>query len=197
MRARWLWGPLLLLAGCGSGPTEPATMPEIPLFTTTTPKPTPRAERKVPRDCGLVITDDDLAALKVKVGGGTQEVAGVPVPDIKRTARVDCYFGVPSGDRSKAALIVTLASYETPAAAQARVELTIADERELGAAVTEVAVGPGRGHYIEGASRMVVARHGRVTVVVDASPRLLPDDQARRVLPAIADRALTAPGGGS
>ncbi|MGW5051854.1 hypothetical protein [Actinokineospora sp. NPDC004072] len=191
MRPVWLL--VLVVAGCASGqePVAPR-YPPIPVFTAEVTTPPPRTERKVPRDCGLVMTREDLAdLLKVKLSGGTADIAGVPVPDIGRTARVDCYFGIPRGERSKAAVIVSLAAYTTPEAAQERIDSTVADQRNRGAAVTEVPVGAGTGHYVQGASRMVIARYGRVTVVVDAVAGLVADDQARRVLPQVADRALT------
>lgn len=193
MRGAWLVG-LAVVAGCTSAPPTAArpSAPALPEFTTTTTAPPTRTERTVPAACSQVITEDELAELvETPISGGTAEVAGKPMPAIGRTARLDCYFGVPGGDRAKAALVVTLASYTDPTSAQERVDRTIADERARGARVVDIAVGPDRGHLVESAGRLVVVRHGRVTVVVQAVLALVPGDQAARVLPRIADRALT------
>jgi hypothetical protein len=183
----------VLLAGCTSEPPSRAGAPPpaLPQFTTSAEPPPARTERAVPNTCGQVITPLDLDdLLETRISGATSEVVGTPVPAIGRTARIDCYFGIPGRDRDKAALVVTLAAYSTPEAAGERVERTLADERARGARITDVEVGPDRGALIEGAGRIVVARHGRITVVVRASIGAVPGDQAARVLPEIADRAL-------
>ena len=189
---------VLLVAGCTSAPPAPRapSAPALPEFTTTTTPPPVRVERTVPRSCAQVITDADLdELLETRIGAARAEIAGKPMPAIGRTARLDCYFGVPRGDRAKSSLIVTLAAYTDATAAQERIDRTIADERAQGARVTEVPVGADTGHLIEGVTRIVIARHGKVTVVVQAQPALVPGDQPRRVLPKIADRALTPPTG--
>ncbi|GAA4301129.1 hypothetical protein GCM10023148_57850 [Actinokineospora soli] len=180
------------MVNCGTAPSAPA-LPQFTTTTTTTPEGT---ERTIPRACAQVITDVDLdELLETRLGSGTAEVAGQPMPAIGRTARLDCYFGVPGGKREKAALVVTLAAYTDDAAAQERLDRTVADERAQGARVSEVAVGPDTGYLIEGSTRIVVARHGKVTVVVQAAQALVPGESARRVLPRVADRALTHPSG--
>ncbi|MFC5287882.1 hypothetical protein ACFPM7_12540 [Actinokineospora guangxiensis] len=184
---------MVLLAGCTSEPPSraDAPAPALPQFTTTAEPPPARTERAVPDTCGQVVTAADLdGLLETRISGGTSEIVGTPMPAIGRTARIDCYFGIPGRDRDKAALVVTLAAYLTPEAAGDRVERTLADERAHGARITDIAVGPDRGVLVEGAGRIVVARHGRVTVVVRASVGAVPGDQAARVLPKIADRAL-------
>lgn len=193
MRSAWLAG-LVVVAGCTSAPPVPArpSAPALPEFTTTTTAPPVRTERAVPTACAQVVTGAELAELlETRVSGGSAEIAGKPMPAIGRTARLDCYYGIPGGDRATAALVVTLASYTDPAAAQERVARTVADERARGARVRDVAVGADRGQLVESENRFVVARHGRVTVVVQAVLSVVPGDQAARVLPRIADRALT------
>ena len=193
MRALTILTGLVLLTACTSPPPgPPGTPPALPQFTTTTEPPSTRTERTVPRTCDQVITAADLdKLLETRISGATAEIVGTPMPAIGRTARIDCYFGIPGRDRAKAALVVTLAAYSTPDAADARIDRTAADEQAQGARITGIAVGPDPGLLIEGAARIVVARHGRVTVVVQAATTAVPGDQAARVLPKIADRALS------
>ena len=124
--------------------------------------------------------------------GQTLPVVGVPEPKIGRTARIDCYYGVPTGQQlTTAPVSIGVASYTDEAAARKRMSGTIADEKEAGAKANDVPVGPDRGVLLNGTKRTLVAARGSSTVVVSVILDLVPEDQAGSLIGRLADRALT------
>lgn len=167
--------------------------PDVPSFTTSG-APTSQGERPVPRTCrGVASLDEVSDILGTAVTGQVLPIVGVPEPKIGRTARLDCYYGVPQGQQVSAAPVwIALASYADEEAARRRMTSTVDTEREAGVAVNDVPVGADRGVLLNGPnSRTLVAVRGRTTVVVTAIATLVPADQAGAALGRLADRSLT------
>ncbi|GAA2980872.1 hypothetical protein [Actinokineospora diospyrosa] len=179
---------VLSLAACTSAPPTTPRAPEIPQFSTTTPKP--RAERTLPDSCAKVLTREDLdATVATVITGRTEVVAGVALPKIGRTGRIDCYYGIPQGQPTTAAVLtVGMAAYTDSASAAQRIQDTVNTERDNGIAPREIQVGLDKGFLLDGATRTVVVAHGKITVAVSVKPELATGEQVA----ALADLALTA-----
>ncbi|HEV8560247.1 MAG TPA: hypothetical protein VGR06_28260 [Actinophytocola sp.] len=180
----------LVVAGCSAEP--PAARPNVPAVSSSAPVSS-SAAKEVPKTCGGLATLGEITEiLNAAVTGQTLPIVGVPEPKIGRTARLDCYYGVPDGQPVTAAVVtIGLATYTDETAAQRRLASTIETEREAGAKSSQVPVGPGQGVLLLGAKRMLVASRGRTTVVITVIPDLLPEDRAANALSHIAERALT------
>jgi hypothetical protein len=180
----------LVIGGCART-APPSDSPAVPVFGSAPANAT--AERTVPDDCDDVATLDDLTRdLDNLVTGAVQPIVGVPQDDIGRTARLDCYYGVPAGQAAGGAKVwIGLASYVNEESARKRLTATVADERTAGATVSDVRVGPDREVLIRNANWLLVAGRGRVTVVVQVMPVLVREDHAGALLGKVADHALT------
>lgn len=181
---------LAALPACSSEP--PAPVPQVPAFTSSVP-PSAVAAKAVPRTCGGLATLGEVTEiLNAAITGQTLPVVGVPEPGIGRTARLDCYYGVPAGQPLSAAVVwIGLASYSDAGAARRRMDATVETEREAGATANDVPVGPHRGILLNAARRTLVAVRGNNTIVITVLPDLVPDDQAGAILGRLADHALT------
>ena len=182
----------LVVGGC-AGTAPPRSSPAVPVFSTVPANAT--TERTVPGDCADVATLDDLTrALNTLVTGTVQPVVGVAQDDIGRTARLDCYYGVPAGrPLSEAKVWIGLTGYVNEESARKRLTATVADARTTtGATASDVQVGQGRGILIRNTHWLLVAGRGRVTVVVQIIPVLVREDQAGALLGQVADHALTS-----
>ncbi|TDV42592.1 hypothetical protein [Actinophytocola oryzae] len=181
----------LALGGCTT--STPPDAPAVPVFTSA--RPEAGRERTVPDSCDAVATLDDLSRiLATFVTGPVQRVVGVPQDNIGRTARLDCYYGVPAGQPTSAAPVwIGLAGYVDDGSARERVAATVADARAATGTVgvNDVAVGSDRGVLIRSANWMLVATRGRTTVVVQAVPALVRENDAGLILGQVADFALT------
>ncbi|MBM7775462.1 hypothetical protein JOD54_005666 [Actinokineospora baliensis] len=185
---RTLLLPLLLaLAACTSAPPAAPKAPEIPTFATTTPKP--RTQRTLPTTCAKVLTRADLdATVDTVITGRTEVVAGVALPKIGRTGRLDCYYGIPQNQPATAAVLtVGMAAYTDSTAAAQRIQETVDTERDNGIAPEEIQVGLDKGFLLDGTTRTVVVAHGKITVSVSAQPSLATAEQVAK----LADLALT------
>lgn len=100
---------------------------------TTAPSTPPQA---LPENCGALVPVTDLdAALGVGLPGSVSYVRGEPLPDIGRTGRITCGYGVAIGPQGKAApplLEISVSTYTDEAAAAARIDLTSADRQAAG-----------------------------------------------------------------
>lgn len=113
--------------------------------------------------------------------------------NIGRTARIDCYYGVPDGKPPTSAKVwIGLASYINAESARKRTVNTVADERNAGATVSDVQVGADRGVLVRNANWMLVTSRGRLTVVVQVIPVLVREDHAGSLLAQLATFALTS-----
>ncbi|MGH3757089.1 hypothetical protein [Actinophytocola sp.] len=192
MRTLVLLAVAAVVAGCARAEEEPVVVPEVPQIGTTAPASGAR-ERPVPQTCGELATSEDVGTIiGTLITGEPQPVVGVPQESIGRTARLDCYYGLPAGKPLSAAIVwIGVASYTDEASAQGRVTATITGERDVGARVNEVPVGQGRGVLLRGQTWMLVAMRGSTTVVVSVRPDLVREDRAGAILGQLADKALT------
>lgn len=156
--------------------------------------PVATGERAAPVTCGDVATIDDVTRiLATLVSGTVVPIVGVPQDNIGRTARLDCYYGVPDGQPVAAAKVwIGLTTYVNEQSARKRMTATVGDERDAGATVSDVPVGPGRGVLLRTDHWMLVANRGRLTVVVRVIPVLVHDDQAGSLIGNLANFALTS-----
>ncbi len=187
-----LVGAVLFLGGCTQS-APPSDSPAVPVISSA-----PRnagAERTVPDDCDELATLDDLSRiLATFVTGPVQRVVGVPQDSIGRTARLDCYYGVPVGQPHASAKIwLGLTGYVNAESARKRLTATVGDMRDASdtVSVSDVAVGADRGVLIRNADWMLVAERGRTTVVVKVVSALVRDDHAGLLLGQVADFVLT------
>lgn len=184
-------GAVLVISGCARS-APPSSSPAVPVFSTAPANA--GVERTVPVDCGDVATLDDLTRLLDNlVTGSVQPIVGVAQTNIGRTARIDCYYGVPTGKPVKNAKVwIGLASYVNEESARKRLTATVAGERTAGATVSDVKVGGDRGVLIRNANWMLVANRGRTTVVVQVISVLVREDHAGALLGQVAEHALTS-----
>ena len=143
--------------------------------------------------CGAIATLEDITRIFATfVDGQTLPIVGVPQDNIGRTARLDCYYGVPPGQPVAAAKVwIGLASYVNEESARKRPTTTVADEREAGATVSDVPVGQDAACCCGTTSWMLVANRGSTTVVVQVVAGLVREDHAGALLGQLADFALT------
>lgn len=182
---------LLVLAGCAT--PAPVTDPSVPVFTPQAAPDTAATGRQVPPTCDELVTLTEIKTiLATMITGQTLPIVGVPQENIARTARLDCYYGVPPGQSVAAAAVwIGLTSYADGESARERLDTTVADETEAGATESEVDVGPTTGTLLAGDRPMVVAMRGTTTVVVATLAGLVRVDHAGALLGQLADLALT------
>lgn len=171
----------------------PAAPPKVPTFGTFSASAPASSARALPKTCaGVASLGEVTDILQVAVTGQTLPVVGVPEPKIGRTARLDCYYGVPAGQPIAAAVVsIGVASYTDSGSARKRMDGTISDEREAGAQAADVPVGADHGVLLTGTRRTLVAMRGNNTVVVSVALDLVPENQAGSLIGKLADRALT------
>ena len=189
---------MLVLAGCSSAPRTQAPPPQIPKITApTTPSRTPvMVDRALPDDCELVVTAERMnQVLGQELPGEPKLIIGIPEPAIGKTAKIDCYYGIPEGKELQAnAVVVGLSTYVDELTARTRVTESLEAERQDGSSVTEVDVGKQKASMVSGKDqRLLVGSLGKTTFVVKARPGLLPDDKLPAVLATLAQQAMTPP----
>ena len=180
------------LAGCS---TDDAADPAIDLLFSPEPTatqsaapsatPTPAGLPDFPEDCGdLVAATDVAAALAVPLPGDTTFVFADALPDIGRVARVTCGYGVGTGRGPGPAVEITVNDYESPEAAQSRVDITLQAATERGNEVNEQGVGEYEG--------WVISDRRDVSLVVEAGERNLVVTMKRRLVDAAAEPVVLA-----
>jgi hypothetical protein len=183
----------LVVGGCTQG-APPVSSPAVPVFSSAPVNA--GKERTVPDNCDAVASLDDLSRiLDTYVTGPVQPIVGVAQDNIGRTARIDCYYGIPAGQPATAAYVwIGLASYVNAESARKRLSATVSTERDQGTTVSvnDVKVGQDRGVLIKSANWMLVASRGRTTVVVQVIPALVREDHAGALIGQVADFALTS-----
>lgn len=182
-----------LVAACSSGGT-PARNPSVPTFATTVASSVAEVTA-VPKTCGSVAQASDVDAIVGhQLTGAMQPVVGVAMPAIHRTARLDCYYGLPAGQPVTAAAVqIAVASYTDAPSAQQRVTATVNSARDSGAATSQVTVAGNPAVLIVSAkTQELVFSHATLTILVVAATGVLPQGKAGPQLTALAVRALTA-----
>lgn len=186
------------LVGCGTKEQRTPLVVPVPEFTPSASTGASSAPARIvgtlPSGCGAIATAEEVAdAIGQALPGSAKVVTGAADQTIGRTARIDCYYGLAEGQNLPDAPVrVGLASYSDAKAATTRVEKTIEEEREAGAKVSQVPVGPDKGTLLVGKTfATLVATYQATTVVVIAQLSLVPANQAPSMLGKIADRALS------
>lgn len=183
------------VAGCAT-PKAPAAMPPIPKIEVTTDSsatPTP-TDRPLPDDCVQVARAVDVDKI---VGhdltGDPARILGIPEPSLGRTARLDCYYGVPDDKPvAAAAVVIGLATYVDPATAAQRVKDSADAERQDGSQVGDQLVGKDHAALVTSKDeRMLMGVLGKTTYVLRIKNGVVPDDKVGQVLSDLAQLALT------
>ncbi|WP_199438847.1 hypothetical protein [Umezawaea beigongshangensis] len=187
-----------VLAGCGSEePRESAPPPSVPVIAppASAVATSVMADRPVPDDCELVVPAEDVSAVVGKDLAKPVEIVGVPEPAVARTAKLDCYYGVPEGRQvGDAAVIIGLSNFSDEASATQRITESVDAEKQEGATVEQIDVGEQKASYVvTKEERFVAGTIGRSSFVVRAKPDALPDDRVKAVLADLAARSMTAP----
>src|SRR5215204_4275092 len=139
---------ILIGAGCGGTPPQPA--PSVPTFSSTsssvTPTTTAGPTRALPADCGSLLPTAQIdLVLGRPLVGRVQAITGIAEPKIKRLERFTCRYGLPEGPLPEGAPIpleVSISRYADDASAAERLTDTVEAERARGAAPSEVPTGP-------------------------------------------------------
>jgi len=185
----------MALVACATPKHPAAPPPQIPTIvvpTTVTRTPV-MADRPLPETCEMIVQVDQInQALGHEVGKPT-EIIGVPQPNIARTGKIDCYYGIPDGKAlPDAQLVIGVSTYADEPSAKERVTESVDAERKDGATVVDVEVGKQRANLITTApERLVIGSLGKSTFVVRAKAGLLPDDKLPTVLAGFAVQSMT------
>ena len=188
-------GLLVVAASCAP---EPARQPVVVLPTVsppgTTAAPATTAAPVLPVNCAAMIPGNQLdAAVGVPVSAAINLVIGEAVPDIGRTGRTTCRYGIPVG--STYPVEISLSSYTNAQQAKARVTVTITDAEQQGVGSTTVPAGGVDATYIPFPSGgLVVASAGTYSVAVSLAKTLIPAGQVATKAGAVAGIVLAGAG---
>ncbi len=186
----------LLLAGCGAAaesddPSETGSGSESP---NTTAEPTPEPF-VLPETCASLLSLDAIdAGLGVRINGMTQYVVGVPEPEIGRTGRVTCSYGVipnPDGTFSAPLVQASVFTYDSVESAADRIDTVVTQSRNAGDRTEDVPVGDEDGVVMVSVTEatLVVAVEDR-TYSITLAPGLVADDQLNAALASLASSAI-------
>ena len=187
----------LLLVGCGTdaepgGSSDPGASASETTGQITQSSTAPFV---LPETCSALLSIEAIdAGLGVRISGSTQYVVGVPEPEIGRTGRVTCSYGViPNPDGTSAAPLVqaSVFTYDTVEAALDRIETVVGQARDAGNRTQEVSVGNFEGVVIITVldATLVVALDTR-NYSITVAPGLVTDDQLSPALAALAESAI-------
>lgn len=191
-----------LLAACGSD-ADPDDEASRLLFSPTgtagpveaTPTGTPAPTLPpFPESCSDVVPANEVVAVVGRpLPGEASFVRADALPDIGRTARVTCGYGVGEGDDPL--LEITVNEYGDEASADERIQVTLDASAQSGRTVEDNPVGPYPGWLLAGAGSgpTLVVDAGTRTVVVSLQPDVVPEQAAPVVLTQLAERALGLP----
>ena len=187
----------LFLVGCGadaepggSSDTEAPTTGSASVTTQTT-----TAEFVLPDTCsGLLRVEAIDAALGFRIVGSTNYVVGLPEPEIGRTGRVTCFYGVipnPDGTPAPPLVEASVFTYNSVESALARIETVVSQGREAGDRTQDVPVGSYDGVAIISVTEatLVVAVDKR-NYAITLAPGLVTDEQLGQALADLAESAI-------
>jgi hypothetical protein len=192
------FGLVGLLAGCSSsGAPRANPKPAVPTFSGTARPPTTTVQVATtpPKACtGVAAAADVDKIVGHPLGGSANQVVGVPVTSIGRTARLDCYYGIPANQSLTAAVLtIGVSTYSDPQSAQARVTSTVNDARSAGSQVSTVKIdGRPATLMISQQNQALALSVGTRTVLVTANTGVLPKGDDTQQLTALANLGLTA-----
>lgn len=190
-------GLLVVAASCAPEPArQPVVLPTVSSPSTTAAPATTgtTAAPVLPVNCAMMIPGNQLdAAVGVPVSAVLNLVIGEAVPDIGRTGRTTCRYGVPVG--STYPVEISLSSYTSVQQAKARVTVTITDAEQQGVGSTTVPAGGVDATYIPFPSGgLVVASSGTYSVAVSLAKTLIPAAQVAVRAGSVAGIVLAAAG---
>ena len=180
---------LMVLVGCSSGSDDPVAAPvatSAPPPTSAAPTTTAAPVYELPDGCSGLLTlrqiDD---ALRTPLPGETRFTVGTAEPDIGRTGRITCGFGVvPASDDAGAAdplLQLSVFTYTDEQAAADRVDATVDAQQARGVRFDEAVV--------PGASAVLLTGPEEATLVATVGSRTY----SLSLVPGILDEAGTLP----
>lgn len=149
----------------------------------------------LPETCaGLLSLDAIDAGLGVRISGITQYVVGVAEPEIGRTGRVTCSYGVipnPDGTFTPALVQASVFTYKSDEAAADRIDTVVSQSRNAGDRTQEVPVGPYPGVVlITVTEATLVVPVGDRTYSITVAPGLVPDEGLNAALASLAESAI-------
>jgi hypothetical protein len=185
-----------VLAACGSTPA-----PSSPAKTTASSSkaaPTtsaPPFAGQVPASCDPVATEGDVnTILGHPLTGTSNGIKGIPEAAIGRTARLDCYYGIPPNQAAVAGVVsIGVGGYDNPADAAHRVLQTVNEARDTGYTSSSVQVNGQNAVLLAGQQNQeIVLSAGTITVLITAANSVVQAGKAGPPLIALAGKALTA-----
>lgn len=196
--AGWTITAFGLVVGCSSssGAAHTNPTPPVPTFSVSArPTASVTVGATPPKTCDTVAGAAEVDKIAGHALGGTvDEVVGVPETNIARTARLDCYYGVPPGQPPTAAvLIIAVSTYGDAQSAQARVTSTVDDARGGGATISTKKVnGTTATLMVSQQTQALALAAGTRTVAVTANAGVLPQGDDTPQLTALAQLGLAA-----
>lgn len=185
-----------VLAACGSSspPSSSAktTTPSSKAAPTTSAPP---FVGQVPASCDPVATEGEVGTiLGHPLTGTSNGIKGIAEAKIGRTARLDCYYGIPPNQAAVAGVVsIGIGGYDNPADAAQRVLGTVNQARDTGYQSSNVLVNGQNAVLLAGQQNQeVVLSAGTITVLVTAANSVVQAGKAGPPLIALAGKALTA-----
>ena len=187
----------LFLVGCGAdaepgGSSDPG---DSASGTTSQTAQTSAAPFVLPETCSALLSIEAIdAGLGVRIPGNTQYVVGVPEPDIGRTGRVSCSYGVipnPDGTFAPPLVQASVFTYDSVESALDRIDTVVGQAQDAGNRTQEAPVGSYEGFVIVSISdaTLVVAVDKR-NYSITLAPGLVTDDLLSQALADLAESAI-------
>ncbi len=148
-----------------------------------------------PKSCGNVAAAADVdKIIGHALGGSANQVVGVPTTSIGRTARLDCYYGIPDGQSLTAAVLtIGVSTYSDAQSAQARVTSTVNAARGAGSTVSTIKVdGTPATLMVSQQNQALALAVGTRTVLVTVATGVLPQGSDTQQWTALAQLGLAA-----
>lgn len=185
------------MAGCGTDAGPDAGPDPDPSGSggTTSAAASSSAPFVLPQTCaGLLSLDAIDAGLGVQISGITQYVVGVPEPEVGRTGRVTCSYGVipnPDGTFAPALVQASVFTYKSDEAAADRIDTVVSQSRNAGDRTQEVPVGAYPGVVLINVTEAtLVVPVGDRTYSITVAPGLVPDEGLNAALASLAESAI-------
>jgi hypothetical protein len=186
----------MALTACATPKRPAAPPPQIPtiVIPTSATRTPVMADRPLPETCETIVPAEQInQALGQEFPDKPTEILGIPEPEIARTGKIDCYYGIPAGAALPAAvLVIGLSTYADELSARQRITESLEAERKDGATITEIDVGKQKGSLVTTTpERLLMGSLGKSTFVIRAKAGLLPDDKLPAVLAGFAVQSMT------
>ena len=173
--------------GGGDDPAAAPSAPSAPPAATSAPTPTATPTPRLPAGCeGLLPFTELDQALGRPLFGRTKAIVGQAQPNIGRTGRLTCHYGLPDNGKGAPPVEVGVSTYLDPKSAEDRVTATVAALRAGGGASSQTSVTVAGLPAIVIGNRSsftaVLAKQDRTVVVtVQRAVRGQPDKAATRI----------------